>query len=196
MVNRPGDKGRLAENAVVGYLRDHGFPHAERRRLEGINDKGDLISAPGLVWEVKYAGSSKLRLTGWIKETDIETVNANADFGILVIKQPGVGEKNAANFLAVMRTEHFERLLAQALEGGLDWGGMPIFAQSNANVSGLCAAVKPVARDYLYWRVEFPARNGQHGHQGLVVLNLRNIVEIVRFAGYGDPIVRAGVVIW
>lgn len=196
MVNRPGDKGRMAENAVVAYLRDHGFPHAERRRLEGVNDKGDLISSPGLVWEVKYAGSSKLRLTGWIKETDVETANANADFGILVVKQPGVGEKNAGNFLAVMRTERFEHLLAQAIEGGLDWNGMPIFGQSNADVSGLCEAVKSIARDHLYWRIEFPPRMGQHGHRGLVVLNLRQIVEIVRFAGYGDPIVRAGVGIW
>lgn len=188
MTNHPADKGRIAENAVVSYLAEHGFPHAERRRLQGINDKGDIISSPGLVWEVKYAGTAKLRLTGWMKETREEVANAKADFGILVIKQPRIGEKSAGRFLAVMDKEAFSRLIMQAAENGLDWGGMPVFAHSNAAVSTLCQAVAQIHPDHHYWRIEFPARNGQHGHQGLVVMNLRQMVELVRFAGYGNPI--------
>lgn len=188
MTNRPADKGRIAENAVVSYLAEHGFPYAERRRLQGINDKGDIISSPGLVWEVKYAGSSKLRLTGWMKETRDEVANAEADFGILVIKQPKVGEKSAGRFLAVMDKEAFGRLVLHAAEGGLDWVRMPVFGHSNAATSTLCQAVDQIHPDFQYWRIEFPARNGQHGHQGLVVMNLRQMVELVRFAGYGDPV--------
>lgn len=182
----------MAENAVVDYLIGHGFPYAERRRLTGANDKGDIISSPGLAWEVKYAGSSTLRLSGWMKETDDEQANCGADYGILVIKPPRVGAKGAAQFLAVMRQGQFDRLLENALAGGLDWGGMAVFAHSNATTNTLCQAVRDNAKQYAYWRIQIPPRGKKNAlveddPDGLVVTTLEQVVQLVRFAGYGAP---------
>lgn len=57
MVNRPKDKGTWAETRVTEFLRDNGWPYAERRALAGVTDKGDITGCPGLVFEVKYANA-------------------------------------------------------------------------------------------------------------------------------------------
>jgi len=44
-------KGTAWETAIVGYLRGRGAPHAERRALNGSNDRGDIAGIPGLVIE-------------------------------------------------------------------------------------------------------------------------------------------------
>lgn len=59
-------KGRSAENAIVEWLREHGFPHAERRRMAGIHDRGDIAGVPGLVIEAKNA--ERIDLAGWTDE--------------------------------------------------------------------------------------------------------------------------------
>ena len=61
---RPGDRfsvvkpasikatGRTAENQFVEFLRTR-FPMAERRRLNGVLDRGDVSGVPRTVIEVK-----------------------------------------------------------------------------------------------------------------------------------------------
>lgn len=83
-------KGTAFETAVVGFLRDNGFPHAERAPLAGNKDRGDITGTPGLVWECK--NHKALALAEWMQETLVETVNANADAGILVVKRRGQGD--------------------------------------------------------------------------------------------------------
>ena len=39
-------KGTAAETALVKYLRDHGFPGAERRAMTGEFDQGDVTGTP------------------------------------------------------------------------------------------------------------------------------------------------------
>lgn len=94
-------KGTSAETAVVRYLQDNGFIHAERRALHGINDKGDITGIPGVVIEVK--NHAKLTLAEWVKELQQEMVNANADFGFVVAKKKGT--TNPAEWYAVMPLE-------------------------------------------------------------------------------------------
>jgi hypothetical protein len=94
-------KGTAAETAVVRYLQDNGFIHAERRALHGINDKGDITGIPGVVIEVK--NHAKLTLAEWVKELQQEMVNANADFGFVVAKKKGT--TNPAEWYAVMPLE-------------------------------------------------------------------------------------------
>lgn len=85
-------KGTAAETAVVRYLAGLTwsggtklFPHVERRALNGTLDRGDIAGIPGVVIEVKAA--ERLALAAWQRETLTEMANANADFGLLVVKR-------------------------------------------------------------------------------------------------------------
>ncbi len=69
---------------VVGYLNDHGWPYAERRRLTGSADRGDIAGIPDVVIEVKGDRSNRLR--EWKRETLTEIANASAGFGLLVVR--------------------------------------------------------------------------------------------------------------
>jgi len=109
VVNRPKIKGTKAESAVEKYLKDHGWPYAERRSLKGALDKGDMTGVPGLCVEVKYAGKG-LKLGQWLTETGIERINAGADHGILVIKPPGLGDKRTGQWYAAMVGKDFDLL--------------------------------------------------------------------------------------
>lgn len=111
-MSRSKQKGTAAETAVVRALHGLGFPYAERRALKGGKDLGDITGSPGVVWEVKdartWCGPE------WLRETETERVNANADFGILVVKVPGVGAPNASRWLTVMEEDFAELLIAYA----------------------------------------------------------------------------------
>lgn len=109
MVNRPRAKGTVAESAVVTYLRDNGWPHAERRSLNGALDRGDVTGIPGLAMEVKWANAG-MKIGPWLTETGIERLNAGADHGILVVKPLGMGVVNVASWYAVMVQEDFTKL--------------------------------------------------------------------------------------
>jgi len=105
-------KGTAAETALVKYLRDHGFPGAERRALTGEFDQGDVTGTPCLAWEVKNHRSYKF--PEWLKEAQVEAKNAKADFGILVVKPNGVGLTSAHKFWAVLSVEDMVHLLREA----------------------------------------------------------------------------------
>jgi len=77
-------RGRETENMVVGYLNDHGYPHAERRRLKGAKDEGDITGIPGVVIEVK--GDRSMRIRAWREETVTEAWNAHVEFYFLVVR--------------------------------------------------------------------------------------------------------------
>ncbi|HWD79273.1 MAG TPA: hypothetical protein VG497_10325, partial [Kribbella sp.] len=54
------NRGAVAERAVVAWLRDNGFPHAERAVRTGYRtadrvsaDHGDITGTPLLAWQVK-----------------------------------------------------------------------------------------------------------------------------------------------
>lgn len=100
MSNPNKDKGTRAETAVARYLRtvvfyapatsrdpgDPGWPHAEPRRNAGRYDKGDITGIPGVVIEVKAAET--LKIPQWVRETKAEMANAEAGYGMLVVKRP------------------------------------------------------------------------------------------------------------
>jgi hypothetical protein len=188
MSNPSGNKGWMAENAVVQYLRGHGFPHSERRSKKGNKDQGDILSAPGLVWEVKYNGKSiPMRMAEWMRQTDVEVRNAKAEYGILVIKPAGIGEKNAKDFLAVMRMQSYERLYEQAITGGYQ-GVVLSTTHSNARISELPARISSLKKQSTLWTIYIPARGQREAGQGLVVRSLGQAVELVRAAGFGEPL--------
>ena len=110
---RPRDIGTAAESAVVRYLRAHGFPHAERRALRGARDAGDITGTPGIVWEVKAGAQvispSDRQIDEWLKETDDERRNVDADYGILVLRRRGAS--NPADWWVWMYLLHLVSLV-------------------------------------------------------------------------------------
>jgi hypothetical protein len=79
-------KGRSTENELCEWIRSQGYD-AERRRLNGPKDKGDLMigALPNLVVEVK-SGAGPWKMTEWIRQTEAEIKNAEADVGLLAIR--------------------------------------------------------------------------------------------------------------
>jgi hypothetical protein len=148
-MNRPKRIGRDAENAVVAYLRAHGWPEAERRAQRGSRDAGDLTGCPGLCVEVKGGEAAKnasdLLVADWLEETEKERVNAGADIGVLVLQRRGVGPANAGRW----------------------WAVMPVY-QVVQLVYGRCTPDPPYV---------VPVR-----------MHLAAAVDLLRFAGFGDPL--------
>jgi hypothetical protein len=104
---RPKDIGTATETAVVNYLREHGWPHAERRALAGTHDLGDIIGTPGICWEIKGGKAAETagdgQVAGWLAETERERWNAQADFGVLVMKRKACGTASVGRWWAVMQ---------------------------------------------------------------------------------------------
>lgn len=109
-MSKTRSKGTNFETLVVRFLREVGFPYAERRALHGNLDKGDVTGCGPLVFECKAA--KRHELSAWLQETEQERVNANADYGILVVKRQGVGV--GAGQYAVMTLVDMAKLLKQA----------------------------------------------------------------------------------
>jgi hypothetical protein len=80
-------KGRATENQAIEWLRSKGWIHAERRRLAGCEDQGDVTGIPGLCIEVKSAATWKP--VQWLREASCETINAHADIGFVMARPKG-----------------------------------------------------------------------------------------------------------
>lgn len=193
MVRRPQDKGREAENFAAQFLSEHGWPHMERKRLRGAKDQGDLTGAPGLMFEVKYLGANvSARMAAWMKQVDVQTVHARADYGILIVKPPGVGLANAGRFWAVMRQDAFDSLLYVAhLNEAFIGSELQVYPHSNARLTTLPAKIAELDRIPGHeWVISIPSRI--YGVGGLMVMTLERIVPLLRAAGYGGDGVLTG----
>lgn len=113
MVNKPKIAGTIAESLVRQYCQDRGWPFAKRLSLSGAKDVGDLDLHPRLAIEVK-ATQGAMKIGPWMNETDQEQINADADYGILVIKYRGVGDKRVGKFLTCMRLSGAMHLIDRA----------------------------------------------------------------------------------
>lgn len=103
-------KGQQAEKAVVEWLRVNGVPYAERRRLNGRDDQGDITGWPGVCIEVK--AEQKFSPSEWLKELDKEIVNARAETGFVFAKRPGT--TNPAEWYAILRPAVLLELMREA----------------------------------------------------------------------------------
>jgi hypothetical protein len=110
-MSKAKQKGTLAETAVVQYLKSF-FPRAERRPLYGVLDRGDISGVPSVVIEIKNQRTYKL--PAWIAETEKERINAEATFGILIVKPNGVGVSNVKDWWAIVPLSQMVDLLQKA----------------------------------------------------------------------------------
>ena len=110
-MSKAKQKGTLAESAVVDYLKQF-WPAVERRVLSGKNDKGDITGISNIAIEIKNQKSYKIH--EWLKETQVEKINAEADFGILLIKPNGVGVSRVQDWWTVIPLSDLVELLQRA----------------------------------------------------------------------------------
>lgn len=103
-------KGRETENAFVEFLRRNGVPHAERRRLTGSKDQGDITGWPGVCVEIKSGAT--LAIPKWLAECDAETANAHADIGFVVVRPKG--KPDPADWFVILRPESLMGLMKEA----------------------------------------------------------------------------------
>lgn len=190
MVNKPRTKGTFAETVVVNYLRDNGFPYAERRTLKGAKDRGDVAGCPGLCFEVKYAGVS-MKIGTWLGETDVESLNDSADYGILVVKPLGLGERSVASWYAIMTSGYFNKL-AQAVrfldEGPIILDGEPTTYSTKTLRWQLNSTTRNLAPNEVMALTLRPPKTKDNPEGWYRVTTLEHMVRLLRFAGYGDPL--------
>lgn len=103
-------KGTRFESAVAEFLRGVGFPHAERRALNGSKDRGDITGVLDAVIEVK--NQERHSLAEWLDEALIERDNAGASIGAVWFKRRGKG--SAGDGYVLLDGSTFARLLRDA----------------------------------------------------------------------------------
>lgn len=205
MANRPRDKGTSAESMVAAYLRENGWPWAERRALNGAVDKGDITGCPALVWEVKYT-STIVKMAEWIRETIQEQLNAKADHGILVIKYRGVGERNMDKWLTAMRSLEFRKLVMQTWPVDPDTGDVINCSDEflglrydgpagyNNKVVRQLATFSDQLQQELFADYSIPVLTRRPPgtancpHDWYQIMYLKDMVTLLRRAGYGNPL--------
>lgn len=113
-MSRQKQKGTRWETRIVDYLRERGWPHAERRTLNGAKDQGDISGVIGVVIEAKDA--QRHELASWLDEANTERDNASADFGVVWAHRRG--KASPRDGYVVMDGDTFTWLLKSAGYGG------------------------------------------------------------------------------
>ena len=109
-MSRQRAKGTRWESKIVDYLRGNGFPHAERRALNGTHDLGDITGIPGVVIEAK--DQARHSFAEWLDEATAEAANDKADVGVVWAHRRGQGSPGAA--YVVMTGQQLVWLLREA----------------------------------------------------------------------------------
>lgn len=77
-------KGATTEQRWVDYLRQTGWPYAERRHLSGSADRGDIAGCPGVTIEVK--SGAKVTVAQWMSELEVEMANDRTEVGYIAVR--------------------------------------------------------------------------------------------------------------
>ena len=109
-MSRQKQKGTAWESKIVAYLQARGWPHAERRTLSGIHDKGDVSGIPGIVIEAK--DQARHSFAEWLDEATLERDNARAD--VAVVWAHRRGKSSPRDGYVLMDGETFTWLLKSA----------------------------------------------------------------------------------
>lgn len=97
------------ERAIVAYLREHGFPFAERAYGAGRpDDVGDIAGLPG--WCLEAKAHKTMDLAGWADEAAKEAENARCPWWAVIAKRRN---RPAGDAYVVMSLAQFAELLAE-----------------------------------------------------------------------------------
>jgi len=109
-VNAAKTKGTAWESKIVAFLGCVGWPHVERRTLNGARDKGDIAGIPGVVIEAK--NQNRTSLAEWLDEAEAEGRNAGA--AVRVVWAHRKGKAHPGDGYVVMTGSQFVELLKGA----------------------------------------------------------------------------------
>lgn len=117
-------KGRETENMFVAWLHAFGVKAAERRRLNGVLDKGDIAGWYDNSGErsvcIEVKSGAQLSLPKWISELRAEMLNSKADAGFIAIRPKG--KPDVQDWFAVLPMPEMMQLMYEAgyLEVGIN----------------------------------------------------------------------------
>ena len=109
-MNASKRKGTAWEAAIVDHLRECGWPHVERRALNGSVDRGDIAGIPGVVIEAK--NEKTITLAAYLDEANTERRNDHANIGVAWFKRRG--RTSPADGYVLMDGAQFTALLREA----------------------------------------------------------------------------------
>jgi hypothetical protein len=101
-------KGTRFESAIVAFLRDHGWTHADRVPLSGSRDRGDVTLGPGSP-VIESKNQNRHSLAEWLDEAEQEAAHADAPFGVAWVKRRG--HTSPGKGYVIMSGEAFAALL-------------------------------------------------------------------------------------
>ena len=113
-------KGTAWETECVRYLGNYIFDNIKsfmRLPLSGSKDVGDIASPflPEFVFECKNRKDALSSMSMIMRETEKERENAEADFGVALVKRRNFGPSGA---YVVMEMHQFAQLLKERIESG------------------------------------------------------------------------------
>lgn len=100
-------KGSRAESDVVKWLKQNGYPYADRRIAGAQLDKGDISGVNGVTIEVK--DHKRLDISTWVNELEIEMKNDKAWTGTVIHKRKG--KSNVDDWYATMPAKVWIQLI-------------------------------------------------------------------------------------
>lgn len=109
-MSRSKQRGTAWETALCRFLVAEGFPHVERRALNGTQDRGDIAGIPG--WVIEAKNCQRTELAGWLDEAAIEQANDGAEFS--AVWHHRRLRASPADGFVTMSGATFVRLLRQA----------------------------------------------------------------------------------
>lgn len=99
MTAKSTNVGKDTEQRVARWLREHGYPHAERTVRTGyrvaartLADAGDIDGCPGLTIQCKSlrpTDRAERAVEGWLAETEQQRLQTGADVGVLIVRRWG-----------------------------------------------------------------------------------------------------------
>lgn len=118
-MSREMRKGAGFEQDTSDYLsRVLGDERIERRVKHGANDRGDIagLLIRGKRTVVECKNCKRMELSAWLDEAEIERLNDDAEFGIVIHKRKGCGKKNFGGNYVTMSLETLAAIIAGSKE--------------------------------------------------------------------------------
>lgn len=103
-------KGSQYERDVVAFLREYGWPSAERAYGAGRQD--DVGDIDGVFFTVECKAEKSIDLPGYLRELEREMKAAGNEMGVVLVKRRGAA--NAAESYAVMPAWLWASLMKEA----------------------------------------------------------------------------------
>jgi hypothetical protein len=108
--------GTAHESAIVTWLRENGWPHADRRVKKGSKDEGDIRLADGVPVTIeaktyKAKTSDPLHLAQWLRELADEIENSGSETGAVFAKRRGTTD--VGEYFAILTVRQYMDLITR-----------------------------------------------------------------------------------